>query len=291
MEKVNIFDAIGANKRNSYILLFLMCSLCFLSVVALGYIFGLDEYGYAIALIFAVGYALIAFGAGSRIILSISGARELLEGEEPFLRNVVEGLAMAAGIPCPKIWIIEDGAMNAFATGTSPENSHIVFTRGLLKNMSREQLEGVAAHEISHIGNYDIRMATLAVVMVGLIAIIGEFAWRSMMFRGNDNRKGGGGLMLIALVFVILAPIFAELVRFAISRQREYLADATGAKLTRYPEGLASALEKLKGHANVKSATNTTASLFIANPFEGKMTGLLATHPPLDERVNRLRAM
>lgn len=291
-QKINIFDAIDANKRNSLILVLFMGGLMLVGAVILGYAVGLGEYGIPIAVILVVLYVFFAYGAGAGTILSISGARLLRDNEEPFLQNVVEGLAMAAGIPKPKIWVMEDQGMNAFATGMDPKNSHIVFTRGLLKNMKREELEGVAAHEMSHIANYDIRFATLAIVMVGAIAIIGDFGWRFVAFGGNRDRRGGNiYILLIALVFAILAPIFAEMVRFAISREREYLADANAAKLTRYPEGLASALEKIKGHSAVAGATNTTASLFISDPFEKKLGGIFATHPPIEERAKRLRAM
>ena len=293
MDKVNLFDAIDANKRNSIFLMLVMSGMLFVSVAIVGYIIGLGYFGFAIALLATIAYVWIAYGAGARAILAISGAREIQDKEEPFIFNVVEGLAMAAGIPRPKIWVIEDPSMNAFATGIEPKNSHIVFTRGLLKGMTREELEGVAAHEMSHIGNYDIRFATLAVIMVGAIAILGQFALRYVGFGGSRNERKGGSayVLVIALVFAILAPVFAELVKLAISRQREYLADATAAKLTRYPEGLASALEKIKGHATVQGVNSTTASLYIANPLEGKFNGLFATHPAIEERVKRLRAM
>ncbi len=292
MEKVNIFDAMDANKRNSTIFMFFISALLFAGIVMLAYILDLGEIGFITALVLVLIYVLFAYYAGAKTILSISGARELKENEEPFIQNVVEGLALAAGIPKPRIWIMEDEGLNAFATGIEPKNSHIVFTRGILKNMKREELEGVAAHEISHIANYDIRFATLVVIMIGAIAIIGAFGWRYFVYGGSSNRKGKNAyILIIALIFAVLAPIFAELVKFAISRQREYLADANGAKLTRYPEGLASALEKIKGHATVAAATNTTASLFISDPFEKKFAGFFATHPPIEDRVKRLRAM
>ncbi len=297
--KVNIFDAIDANKRNSLILMVLMSVLLFAAVAAFGYLIHLGDEGTFIAICAVTFYVLISYLGSSGIILSVSGARELGEREEPFIRNVVEGLALAAGIPQPKIWVIEDEGMNAFATGMDPKNSHIVFTRGLLRNLKREELEGVAAHEISHIANYDIRFATLAVVMVGAIALLGELALRSLQFGfigggRNQERRGGMNpyLLLIALVFVILAPVFAQLVRFAISRQREYLADANGARLTRYPEGLASALEKITAKPLVASASSTTASLYIADPLKRNfLSGLFATHPPVEDRIKRLRSM
>lgn len=290
-QKLNIFDAIDANKRNSLILIILMGLLVAIGVGVLEYVFSLGKSGFVLGLVVAAIYIFFAYHAGADTILSISGARELGPNEEPFIRNVVEGLALAAGIPKPKIWVMEDEGMNAFATGMDPKSSHIVFTRGLLQNMNREELEGVAAHEMSHIANYDIRFATLAIVMVGLIAIIGDFAWRFAFMRGDDRRRGSGYILIIALVFAILGPLFAEFVRFALSRQREYLADANGAKLTRYPEGLASALEKISGHARVAGATRTTAALYIGDPFENKISGLFATHPPIDERIKRLRSM
>lgn len=288
MEKINIFDAIESNKRNSFLLMFLVCALLFASILILGSIFEFGDSGFIISIILTLGYVLFAYFAGTGTILSISGAREVKENEEPFLRNIVEGLAIASNIPKPKIWIIEDGGLNAFATGMDPKNSHVVFTRGLLKNLKKEEIEGVVAHEISHIANYDVRLTTLAVIMVGAIALIGQFALRFMVY---TNRRGKGGAILIALLFAILVPLFGELVTLAISRQREYLADANGAKLMRYPEGLACALEKIKGHSAVANATSATASLYISDPFEEKFASLFATHPPIDERIKRLRAM
>lgn len=292
MEKVNIFDAIESNKRNSVLLVLFMSGIVLASVSALTYVIGLGDFGFMISVMLVIIYVVFAYGAGASTILSISGARQLKENEEPFLQNVVEGLAIAAGIQKPLIWIIEDEGMNAFATGMDPKNSHVVFTRGLLRNLKREELEGVAAHEISHIANYDIRFATLAVIMVGVIAIISDVVLRYVWHGGNRDRKGTHPYLLIfAIIFAILAPIFGHLVKFAISREREYLADANGAKLTRYPEGLATALEKLKGHSKVATAKQETASLFISDPFEKKLIGFFATHPPMDERIKRLRAM
>lgn len=230
------------------------------------------------------------------MILAMSGAKEADAKQYPFLYNVAEGLALASQIPMPKLYVIEDPAPNAFATGRDPQHASVAVTTGLLSMMKREELEGVVAHEISHIGNYDIRFAMIAIVFVGAVALLGEFAWRSMRFGfgGRDRGRGGGGglLILLALVLVILAPIFAQLVRFALSRQREYLADATGAKLTRYPAGLAGALEKIK-NANMPTAAanDTTASLFFANPFPQKLGFLGSTHPPIEDRIRRLKAM
>ena len=197
----------------------------------------------------------------------------------------------------PKVYVIEDPAPNAFATGRDPKHSAIAVTTGLLNIVGRYELEGVIGHEMAHIKNYDIRLATFAVVMVGFIALISDFMLR-IGLRGNSGgggRKGGGAaaIVLISLVLAILAPLFAQLVRLALSRNREYLADASGALLTRYPEGLANALEKIsKDNHQLQHATDATAPLYISNPFKGKLlSGLFSTHPPIEDRIKRLRSM
>jgi heat shock protein HtpX len=229
------------------------------------------------------------------MILGMSGAKEAKKDEYPFLYNVVEGLAIASNIPMPKLYVIQDPSPNAFATGRDPQHASVAVTSGLLSMLKREELEGVIAHEISHIANFDIRFSMIAVVFVGAIALLGDMAWRMMYLGGGGrgrDRGGGGILIIIGLLFVILAPIFASLVRFAISRQREYLADANGARMTRYPAGLASALEKIK-NAGIPTAgaNDTTASLYFSNPFPNKLGFVFATHPPIDERIKRLKGM
>jgi len=292
MEKVNIFDAIGENKRNSYLLIFIVLGI-FLGVVwVVSEVFELGECGYFLGFVALLFYALIAYFAGDRVVLALTGAKPITREEYPFIYNVVEGLSIAAGIPMPKIYLIDDPSPNAFATGRDPQHSSIAVTKGLLEVMNREELEGVIAHEISHIANYDIRFMTLTVVLVGAIGLLSELILRSFLWGGFRDRKGkSGALLLIGLLFMILAPIFATLVRLAISRQREYLADANAAKLTRYPPGLANALEKIKNIAQpMKNASDTTAPLYISNPF-AKAEGLFATHPPLEDRIKRLRSM
>lgn len=293
MQKVNIFDAIGANKRNSYILLFLVVMLFMAVVVVLSELLGLGTCGYFLGFVVLVFYTLSAYYAGDRVVLALSGARELSKKEQPFIYNVVEGLSIAAGIPMPKLYVIDDPSPNAFATGRDPKHSSIAVTKGLLETMNREELEGVIAHEISHIANYDIRFMTLAVVLVGAIGLISAVVLRSSLygvFRGGRGR-GGGAMVVIGLAFIILAPIFATLVRMAISRQREYLADANAAKLTRYPPGLANALEKIgKYPKGMKNADDVTAPLYISNPMK-KAEGMFATHPPIMDRIQRLRSM
>jgi heat shock protein HtpX len=294
-EKISFFDAIEANKRNSLILIAVIFLLFMAMTIAVSYIFDIGICGPALGFIALLIYTVAVYFQGDSIILSMSGAREAKKEDYPFLYNVVEGLALASQIPMPKLYVIEDPGPNAFATGRDPQHASVAVTSGLLKMMKREELEGVIAHEISHIANYDIRFSMLAVVFVGAIALLGEFAWRTMLYGGGGGRRdrgGSGPLIVIALVFVILAPIFAQFVRFAISRQREYLADANGARMTRYPEGLASALDKIKNAATpTRSANDTTASLFFSNPFPNKLGLAFGTHPPIDERIKRLRAM
>lgn len=294
--RVSFFDAIEANKRNTIIFIAVMFVLFLATVAALSYLFRMGTCGPVLGFGFLLFYTAVVWFQGDRVILALSGAREVSAKEQPFLYNVVEGLSVASSIPMPKIYVIDDPAPNAFATGRDPQHASVAVTTGLLSMMKREELEGVLAHEISHVANYDIRFSMMAIVFAGAIALLGEFAWRSMFWGGSGGgggrRRGEGILVLVALAFVILAPFFAQLVRFAISREREYLADANGSKLTRYPPGLASALEKI-GQANIptKSATDTTASLYFANPFPNKMNLLFATHPDIGERIKRLKAM
>jgi heat shock protein HtpX len=291
-----IYEEIAANKRRSFILVFLfMLFLLFLGWI-FGQAYGAGQVGLAIALIVAVIITLITFFEGDKMVLGISRAKPVDPKENPYLANVVEGLAIAAGVPPPKTYIIKDSAPNAFATGRDPKNAAIVVTSGLLDKLNRLELEGVVAHEMSHVKNYDIRYAMLVAVMVGTVALISDWMLRSFFFRGRRrDRSGGGIILLLALVLAILAPIVAQLMRLALSRQREYLADADGALLTRYPEGLASALEKIsKDTEPLEAANKATAHLYIVNPLlehGGRLNNLFSTHPPAEERIKRLRAM
>ncbi|MDD5172189.1 MAG: M48 family metallopeptidase [Candidatus ainarchaeum sp.] len=292
-EHISFFDAAEANKRNSLILMAAMFFLFMATVIALSYIFDIGICGPVMGFFALLFYALIVFYKGDSIVLAMTGAKEAKKADYPFLYNVVEGLSIASQIPMPKLYVINDPSPNAFATGRDPKHASVAVTTGLLSMMKREELEGVVAHEISHVANFDIRFSMIAIVFVGAIALLGDFAWRMMRVGAGGRRgKGGGALILIALLFVIIAPIFAQLVRFALSRQREYLADANGARLTRYPEGLASALEKIKTAGLPTAAANdTTASLFFSNPFPNKIGFLGSTHPAIDDRIKRLRAM
>jgi heat shock protein HtpX len=236
---------------------------------------------------------------GDSIILATTGAREVTKKEYPYLFHTVEGLAIAAGIPTPKAYVIEDTALNAFATGRDPKHASITVTTGLLNKMNRQELEGVIAHEMSHIKNFDIRMMMLTAVFVGITILLSDFLLRSFLWGGNrdrDNNQLTLILIIIGIILAILAPLIGEMIKLAVSRRREYLADADGALLTRNPEGLASALEKIKQDPDplVDKANKATAHLFISTPFrksKGFVTGLFATHPPLDDRIKILRSM
>ncbi|MFH1393774.1 MAG: M48 family metallopeptidase [Candidatus Micrarchaeota archaeon] len=292
--RISFFDAIDANKRNSVILIILISLIYAGAIFAFSYLIGMDPIITSILGFFIlIFYAFISFYAGDRVILALAGAKEVQKKEYPFLYNVVEGLALASQIPMPKVYVVEDPAPNAFATGRDPAHASVAVTTGLLEMMSREELEGVIAHEISHIGNFDIRFMMVAIVFIGAIGLLANIGSRMFLWGGGRGRgRGGSILSVVALLFLVLAPIFAFIVHMAISRQREYLADATAAKLTRYPEGLASALEKIsKAGMNTKNANDTTASLYIANPFPRKAFSLGATHPAIDKRVSRLRSM
>jgi heat shock protein HtpX len=293
-----IYEEISANKRRSLFLLFLFILFFLFLGWVFGQAYGSGNAGILVALLIALFISWITFQWGDKMVLGISHARPVDRKENPYLANVVEGLALAAGVPPPKAYIIEDSAPNAFATGRNPENSAIVVTTGLLDKLDRLELEGVIGHEMSHIKNYDIRYATLVVVLVGTVVLLSDWMGRSFFYgrrRGGRAKASGGIFILIALVLAILAPIVAQLIRLAISRQREYLADANGALLTRYPEGLASALEKIsKDTEPLEAANKATAHLYIINPLldhRGKLNDLFSTHPPVEERIRRLRAM
>lgn len=232
-----------------------------------------------------------------KLVLATSGAKQIKKSDYPDYFKTVENLCIASGLPMPKVYIIDDPSPNAFATGRDPKHAVVCATTGLLSMMSNTELEGVIAHELSHIKNFDIRLMGVVAILVGFVAILSDLFIRVSFFRGRDDSKNNGIFLIIAIVLAILSPIAAFLIQTAISRKREFLADASGVLLTRYPEGLASALEKLaKDHTPPRSASNATAHLFIENPFDNKkvknfFTGLFNTHPPLEERIKILRSM
>jgi len=296
---MNIHDQVRSNKRKTWFILSFFIILIGMLGYVLGLIYGLPYGGFIIATFFAMFYAVIMYSQGDKLVLATTGAKEATKKEYPHLFHTVEGLALAAGIPKPKCYVIDDTALNAFATGTKPEKASITVTTGLLKKLNRQELEGVVAHEMSHIKNYDIRVMLLTAVLVGITILLSDFILRSFLWgRGGRERNNQMVLILIVvgLVLAILAPLIGELIKLAVSRRREFLADADGALLTRYPEGLASALEKISKDPDplVDKANKATAHLFISTPFrkkKGIVTGLFATHPPISERIDKLRAM
>jgi heat shock protein HtpX len=269
-------------------------------VIGVGYVFA-GAMGNSTILYGAVIFSTImSFGSywwSDKIVLSMSGAKEVLHDENRELYHLVENLCITAGLPTPKIYIIEDSAPNAFATGRDPEHGVICFTTGILDKLEKIELEGVVAHELSHIGNRDILLSTVVVVLVGFVALMADWFrhWAFFGGKSDDRDRGQLGiiLMVAAIVLSILAPIAAMLIQLAISRKREYLADASAALLTRYPEGLARALEKISGDTEpLEAANRATAHLYIANPFKGKkMSKLFMTHPPMEERIAALRGI
>jgi len=298
LEHKSFYSQISENKWKSYALFGAVLALVFILGFFFAYLMDAGPLGMFAVAAFAIVYSLGGYYYSDKIVLAATGARPVRKEEYPHLFHTAEGLAIAAGIPAPKLYIIDDASPNAFATGRDPKNSVIAVTSGLVALMDRQEIEGVLAHEMSHIQNYDIRFATLVVVLIGMIGIMSNIFMRYFFWfgggRGGGERKGGGGafILIIGILFMVLAPIAAQLVRLAISRKREFLADASAAKLTRNPDGLASALEKLgKNKQPLKSASDSTAPLFIVNPFAGKLAGLFSTHPPIEERVKALRAM
>ena len=249
------------------------------------------------AILGALLYVVISYYAGSRATLALNSAKQIEKKDNPRLYRIVENLSITDGLPMPKVYIMQDPALNAFATGRNPQNSAVCVTTGLLDALDDTELQGVMAHEMGHIKNYDIRVSLVAFAMASLISIISDIVLRIWFFGGGNNDDDGPGsnpiFMAIGVVAIILSPIVAALIQLSISRNREYLADATGALTTRYPEGLASALEKISAGSSVtKRQNSSTAHLFFANPMKGKsLAKLFSTHPPIDERIARLRKM
>jgi len=297
-----MWEQIRSNQIRSVVLVIAMGLL----LLAVGYAIGLYFFdsaviGLVIALALWVLLNLIGYFQGDSILLSIAKAKKITRDDHPRLFNVVEEMKIATGLPkMPDIYIIDDTALNAFATGRDPERASVAITSGLLARLNRDELQGVIAHEMSHIKNRDVLLMALTAVMLGSIVILAWFATRALFFSGGRRSSGGGGqagiiILIVGLVFIILAPIAAQFIYFAISRKREYLADASAALHTRYPEGLASALEKLGASTGqLKTANKATAPMYIINPFHKKgmaASNLSATHPPLKERIRILRSM
>jgi heat shock protein HtpX len=294
---------IGANKRRSAFLV-----VVFILVVAgLGWLIGESQFESGLGFlgifgIVAIVYSLVAYYAGDRMVLAVSRARRIYKRDDPELWNVIEELCLAGGLPIPAIYVIQDTAPNAFATGRDPQHSVVAITTGLRQKLTRDELQAVMAHELSHIRFYDIRLQTLIGVLVGLTALISDMFLRHLWWgggrgsrRSSSDGKGNAAILALAVIAAILAPLFARLLQLSISRKREYLADAGAVQLTRYPEGLASALEKISGDEEVLEVANrATQHLYIVNPikpFEDRAKNLFSTHPPIDERIRRVRNM
>lgn len=295
-----MYSEIATNKRKSILLITIFIAI----IIGLGFVFdkvwGAGDYSMVwLALILSFGMTAISYFHGDKIALATSGAKQITKTDNSYLYRLVENLCITSGAPVPKIYIIEDNAINAFATGRKPELASIAVTRGAIQKLTNEELEGVLAHELSHIKNYDIRFMMLVAVLVGSIAILSNIFLRSRWFGGrrDNDREGGqaGAILMVAgIILAILSPLIAELIKLAISRKREYLADASGALLTRYPDGLANALEKIATQSQpLRTASNATAHLFIANPFGSgkKFASLFSTHPPVEDRIKKLREM
>ncbi len=290
------YDHIAKNKRESWLLIFIFLII----IIALGWVFSL-WFEQPLILYFAVGFSLltsfISYYFSDSITLALSKAKQVDRQSAPEVYRLVENLCIAAGLPTPKIYIIDDTAPNAFATGRDPEHAVVCFTTGILQKLEKTELEGVVAHELSHIGNYDIRVMTLVVVLVGAITLLADWMLRASFFGGKKKNQW---IMLLGLLLAILSPIIATLIKLAVSRKREFLADASGALLTRYPDGLARALEKISGDKEpLEAANKATAHMYIVSPLKanektGKQSWLVKmfnTHPPIEDRVKRLREM
>jgi heat shock protein HtpX len=302
-----VYEQIAANKRKTILLI--VGSIVLLGAVGyvLGLWYGSGPAGLVGAVALAVVLSLGSFFGGDRLVLASTRAREVTQQDQPRLHNIVEGLSIAAGIPKPKVYLVPEQAPNAFATGRSPEHSSVAVTEGLLATMNRVELEGVIGHELSHVVDRDILVGTVVATLVGAVVLISEFFMRSWWWGGVRGRRGGdrsgGGveaiIFAVGLVLLVLAPIIGQIIRLAVSRQREFLADAQGALLTRYPPGLASALRKIGAASGIpmRSANNATAHLWLNQPSRiqgegmGPLEKLFSTHPPIEERIKRLEEM
>lgn len=300
-----MYDQVGQNKRRTVLLIFVFLLFTIAVLVLVDFLFRWGPIGIVFAVVIGIALAFAGYWKSDTVALTMSRARPADRNEYRRLHNLVEGLCIASGLPKPRIYVIDDDAPNAFATGRNPRHAAIAVTTGLLEKMNRVELEGVLAHELSHIKNYDILVNTLAVTMVGIVALVADFAIRFLWWGGGtDDDRGGnamGGVLAIAgFALLILAPLIGQLMQFAVSRNRETLADVSGVEMTRYPPGLISALEKLKADQTVvHSHSRATAHLWIESPLpreqeEGKLSKinrLFETHPPLDERIALLREL
>lgn len=292
-----MYKEIESNKRNSIILMIIFIIILIGIGFGLDYFWGDGSYSLVwIAIIISILMTSISYFKGDKIALTSTGAKKITKTENPYIYRLIENLCITAGLPIPQIYIIEDPAINAFATGREPKKSSIALTRGAIDKLENEELEGVIAHELSHIKNYDIRFMTMVTILVGSIVLISDIFMRSQVFgnRRRENNKGGSLFLIIGIILAILSPIIMEIIKLAISRKREYLADASASLLTRYPDGLANALEKIKNeNLKLKKSSKAIAPLFISSPFQtkSKKTSWFSTHPPIENRIAKLKGM
>ena len=299
MAALSVYNQVETNKTKTLILMAFFIAFIALVAVVLGKATGYGLSFVGIALIFSGLMSLGSYYYGDKMILAMSGARPADRTRDFDFFTVAENLSIAAGIPKPKLYVIDDTATNAFATGRDPKHAVVVATTGILQKLDRTELEGVIAHELSHIRNYDTRLLAVISILVGLVAFMSDWFLRSLWWGGRrrSNDRSAVLMLLIGIIFAILTPFIASLIQLAVSRKREFLADASGALLTRYPEGLARALEKISKDKEVlEAANNATAHLYIVNPFKGKdfgswFAGWFNTHPPIEERIKILRSM
>ena len=306
MERRSFHEEIARNRRSSILLASTLTVIILALAVTLSYLFAPEAVLYVLplTLIFMAIYSYSSYMYGDRVVLSATGAIPAEGRDYVYLNDTVEGLSIAAGTPKPKVYVIESDEINAFATGRDPEHASVTVTTGLMAALDRQELEGVIAHELSHVRNRDVTFMTLVAVLVGLAAILSHIILRTYRFRsytggrgrrgGRDKDRGGLGLAILAFGFIlaIFAPLLTRIVQFGVSRKREYLADASGAELTRYPDGLASALEKIReNNRGDMDVSEAVSHLFIADPNRSALDSLYATHPPIDERIKRLKAM
>jgi heat shock protein HtpX len=301
-ESILIYDQIASNRRRTFLLMVAFFILTSVASIGLGIVMGLPPGISPIIIVFVLLFAAFSFFSSDSVALAVAGAKQVTVEQERELYRVVENLCIGAGLPMPKVYVIEDGAMNAFATGRDPKHASVAITRGLMEKLEYRELEGVMAHELSHVANRDTLLTGTTVVLVGVLALLSDLALRMTIWGAGSRRsysdknsKGGGLILLFALAAAILAPIAAKVISLAVSRQREYLADASGALLTRYPEGLARALEKIRGDTDpLDAATKATEHLYFVNPLSdhtSALNNLFSTHPPIEERIRLLRAM
>lgn len=288
-----MYSQIAANKRKTFLIMAFFIAFVTGLIWILNQYFGGSTGVFYGGIIGAFIYVIFTYYSGSKMALAMNGAKEIQKRDNPRLYRIVENLAITNGLPMPKVYVIDDPALNAFATGRDPKHASVAATTGILDALTDTELEGVMAHELGHVKNYDMRVSMVAFALTVVISFIADIILHMTLFRSGDNNNNNAFTLVLGLVAAVIAPLVATLIQLAISRQREYLADATGALTTRYPEGLATALEKISQQGSTMQRQNTaTAHLFFANPLKkGNLAGLFSTHPPVEERIARLRGM